>query len=78
MPSTTIKKSTAKKSAPAKAAPAGAARRSRRVKCACASCVCTVDIEKGYRKGNLVFCGRLCATRCVINQCYCEHDHCHV
>ena len=65
------------KSAPKKRA-TPAAKRSRRVKCACASCVCTVDIAKGYRKGNLVFCNRLCASRCTINQCYCEHDACHV
>lgn len=53
------------------------AKRSRRVKCACASCVCTVDLDRGVRRGNLVFCGEACAAKaCTVEECHCEHDHC--
>lgn len=51
-------------------------RRSRRVKCACASCQCTVDMEHAVRKGNLLYCGRACLTECTRDSCRCEHDHC--
>lgn len=50
-----------------------------RVKCACASCQCTVDIRRGVRRGNLVFCGEACAARaCTLEECRCEHDACSV
>ncbi len=76
-PAKKAKKKTTKKVAK-KVAKKASGRRSRRVKCACASCVCTVDVSKGFRKGNLVFCNRICASRCTIEQCFCEHDACHV
>ncbi len=50
---------------------------SRRSKCACASCTCTVDMDKAIRKGNLLFCSETCASRaCTVEECACEHDHC--
>ncbi|HUK83401.1 MAG TPA: metallothionein [Verrucomicrobiae bacterium] len=50
---------------------------SRRVKCACASCHCTVALDRGVRRGNLVFCGEACASRvCTLEVCRCEHDGC--
>lgn len=49
---------------------------SRRMKCACASCQCTVDLDRGVRKGNLVYCSEMCARGCTPEQCRCEHDHC--
>jgi hypothetical protein len=50
---------------------------SRRVKCACASCQCTVALDRGVRNGNLVFCGKACASRaCTLEICNCEHDAC--
>jgi len=52
--------------------------RSRRSKCACTSCQCTVDTSNGVRKGNLVYCGRACMTMCTREVCRCEHDHCSV
>jgi hypothetical protein len=61
-----------------RASPAGAGRKSRRLKCACASCQCTVDMDRGYRQGNLVFCNRICASRCTLETCYCECDSCKV
>ncbi|HUJ09797.1 MAG TPA: conjugal transfer protein TrbI [Verrucomicrobiae bacterium] len=52
-------------------------KRSRRVKCACASCVCTVNPDTAVRRGNLVFCGQACAAKaCTIEDCHCEHDSC--
>lgn len=50
----------------------------RRSKCACASCQCTVAMDKGVRKGNLVYCSRACTTECTKEVCRCEHDHCSV
>ena len=50
--------------------------RSSRMKCACASCQCTVDMERALRKGNLVYCSRACMTACTLEKCMCEHDHC--
>ena len=59
------------------AKPSGTIRESRRLKCACASCQCTVDMDQAVRKGNLVFCGTACAEKaCTIEDCRCEHDHC--
>jgi len=53
------------------------ARSSRRMKCACASCTCTVDLTRALRRGNLVFCGEACASRaCTVESCRCEHDCC--
>ena len=53
------------------------ARSSRRLKCACASCICTVDMAKALRRGNLVFCGEVCASKaCTFEDCRCEHDGC--
>ena len=51
---------------------------SQRVKCACVSCQCTVDMDKAVRKGNLVFCSEMCAShaRCTVEECGCEHDCC--
>jgi Prokaryotic metallothionein len=52
-------------------------KRSRRIKCACASCVCTVNPDTAVRRGNLVFCGEACAAKaCTIEECHCEHDDC--
>jgi hypothetical protein len=49
----------------------------RRFKCACASCVCTVNPDRAVRRGNLVFCGEACAAKaCTIEHCRCEHDCC--
>lgn len=58
--------------------PAGTGRSSRRIKCACAPCNCMVDMDKGLRKGNLLFCSRACMTRehCSLMECYCGHDEC--
>ncbi len=50
---------------------------SRRIKCACASCNCMVDLSRGVRKGNLVYCGRACLTECSLEECGCDHDCCH-
>ncbi len=50
--------------------------RSRRMKCSCAGCTCTVDLIKAYRKGNLVYCSRQCAESCTPEVCACEHDDC--
>jgi len=51
--------------------------RSKRVKCACASCVCTVDVRRALRRGNLLFCGQACAAKaCTVEQCACEHGDC--
>ena len=53
------------------------ARSSRRMKCACASCNCTVDMMKALQRGNLVFCSEACASRaCTLESCRCEHDCC--
>jgi hypothetical protein len=53
------------------------AKQSRRVKCACASCMCTVNPDAAVRRGNLVFCGEACAAKaCTIEECHCEHDDC--
>lgn len=53
------------------------ARSSRRMKCACSSCQCTVDMDKATRKGNLVFCSKACAEKaCSTESCQCEHDTC--
>ena len=50
---------------------------SRRMKCACASCECTVAVGGGVRRGNLVFCSETCASRaCTVEVCACEHDGC--
>ena len=52
---------------------------SRRIKCACASCQCTVDLDRGVRKDNLVYCSEVCAVKaCTVEECRCEHDHCSV
>lgn len=65
----------AKRMKPATGSEAG--RVSRRMKCACASCTCTVDLDRGVSRGNLVFCGEACASRaCTVEVCRCEHDHC--
>lgn len=56
--------------------PAGTTRSSRRIKCACASCNCLVDIDKGLRKGNLLYCSRACLTECTFEVCACDHDCC--
>lgn len=64
----------AKKSA---ANSAGTTRSSRRIKCACASCNCLVDIDRGLRKGNLLYCSRACLTECTFEDCACDHDGCH-
>ncbi|MGD0650856.1 MAG: hypothetical protein ABSA97_06925 [Verrucomicrobiia bacterium] len=57
----------------------GPAPERRRMKCACASCTCTVDMDHAVHRGNLVFCGEVCATNaCTLEQCACEHDHCTV
>lgn len=71
-------KATRKSKAPAKprANPAGASRGTRRIKCACLSCQCTMDMDNGFRKDNRVYCSRICFSRCTREQCYCEHDHC--
>jgi hypothetical protein len=53
-----------------------AARSSRRIKCACASCNCTVDMDRAFRKGAQVYCSRQCAEVCTKEVCRCEHDHC--
>jgi hypothetical protein len=51
--------------------------RTNRMKCACASCTCTVDMSKAVRRGNLVYCGEACASKaCTPETCRCEHDHC--
>jgi len=51
--------------------------RSRRVKCACASCVCTVDMDKAVRRGNLLFCSETCAAgACTLEECRCECNAC--
>ncbi len=53
------------------------AKRSKRTKCACASCQCTVAVGEGVRRDNLVFCSETCASRaCTVELCACEHDHC--
>jgi hypothetical protein len=60
-----------------KAASDAPARSSRRMKCACASCTCTVDMMKALQRGNLVFCSEACASRaCTLEICRCEHDSC--
>jgi hypothetical protein len=66
------------KQSPKKENPAGTGRGSQRVKCACTSCQCTVDIDKAVRKDNLVFCSTMCAShaRCTFEECGCEHDCC--
>lgn len=71
-----MKKSTAtaKKTSSSISSPA----RSSRMKCSCASCQCTVDMDRALRKGNLVYCGRACMTQCTLEQCMCEHDYCAV
>jgi len=54
-----------------------AVKRSPRIKCACASCQCTVALSGGVRRDNLVFCSETCASRaCTVELCACEHDHC--
>jgi len=54
-----------------------AVKRSRRTKCACASCQCTVPASGGVRRDNLVFCSEACASRaCTVEVCACEHDGC--
>ncbi|HVM61559.1 MAG TPA: conjugal transfer protein TrbI [Verrucomicrobiae bacterium] len=56
-----------------------AGKRSRRIKCACASCQCTLAEGGGVRRGNLVFCSETCASRaCTVEVCACEHDCCAV
>jgi hypothetical protein len=69
---------TTKKTGSAKTpAATSALRSSRRMKCACASCTCTVDMDRATRRGNLVFCGEACAARaCTVETCACEHDAC--
>lgn len=57
--------------------PAGSGRASRRIKCACASCNCLVDMDRGLRKGNLLYCSRACLTECSFEVCACDHDCCH-
>lgn len=52
-------------------------RSSNRIKCACASCNCLVDLDKGLRKGNLLYCSRACLTECTFEDCACDHDCCH-
>jgi len=59
------------------ASPASDGRASNRIKCACASCNCMVDMDKGLRKGNLLFCSRACLTECTFEDCACDHDCCH-
>ncbi|MCS7049543.1 MAG: metallothionein [Verrucomicrobiae bacterium] len=47
------------------------------MKCACASCNCTVDMSSAIRRKNLVYCSEQCARRdCTPEVCRCEHDHC--
>ncbi|MGA2138933.1 MAG: hypothetical protein ABSH14_08740 [Verrucomicrobiia bacterium] len=51
--------------------------RSQRTKCACLSCQCTVALDGGVRRDNLVFCSEACASRsCTAELCACEHDCC--
>jgi len=57
--------------------PAGAGRSTNRIKCACASCNCMVDLDKGLRKGNLLYCSRACLSECTFEDCACDHDCCH-
>lgn len=67
------------KNAPAKKSsshPAGGGEGLRRIKCACASCNCMVDIDTGVRKKNLVYCSRACLTECSFEECNCDHDGC--
>jgi hypothetical protein len=34
-------------------------------------------MDRAVRRGNLVFCGQMCASRaCTLEVCRCEHDHC--
>jgi hypothetical protein len=56
--------------------PAARARTSNRIKCACASCNCMVDLDKGLRKGNVLYCSRACLTECTFEDCACDHDCC--
>ena len=72
------KATTKKKVTRQKPNPAGSSRNSNRLKCACASCMCTVDMDQAYRKGTQVFCSRTCAEGCTKADCRCEHDHCQV
>jgi hypothetical protein len=47
-----------------------------RIKCACARCSCMLDSERAVRKGNLMFCGEICSTKCTPDKCICGHDTC--
>ncbi len=70
---------TAKKhvsSSPAATIPSGPGSNPRRIKCACARCECTLELDKGVRKGNLVYCSEVCSSRCTVDHCLCDHGTC--
>ena len=58
------------------AAGTAASTASSRRKCACTRCQCMVAVGQGYRKGNMIYCGEPCATKCRRDHCLCGHDNC--
>jgi len=46
-----------------------------RVKCACADCVCVVEVEKGVKKDGKVYCSEACADH-HNKGAGCEHAGC--
>lgn len=47
-----------------------------KVKCACESCQCQVEVAKGVVRDGKVYCSNACAYECTETTCVCVHDRC--
>ncbi|MGA2496952.1 MAG: metallothionein [Tepidisphaeraceae bacterium] len=46
------------------------------VKCACPSCQCVVQRDKGVVRDGKLYCSEACAYECTPQTCLCVHDRC--
>jgi len=46
------------------------------VQCACPTCNCVVDREKGVLRDGKLYCSNVCAYECTEKTCVCVHESC--